>query len=121
MISSQSSHFLSLMLIVIQCGAFGRLLPSLIARPSKHARAVAYGPVSENEEVCPSKRAKGKEPDNEDEEVHLLKRTKGKEPDDEDEEVCLSKHAKGKEPVCLRADSSAGAGVAILEGCLVCL
>jgi hypothetical protein len=94
------------MLIVIQCGAFSGLLPSLITGPSKRARAVAYGPVSEDKEICPSKHAKGKEPDNEDEEVHLLKCTKGKEPDDKDEEVCSSKHAKGKEPACSRADSA---------------
>jgi hypothetical protein len=39
----------------------------------------------------------------------------------ENEEVRPLKYTKGREPARLRADSSAGAGVAIPEGCQICL
>jgi hypothetical protein len=68
---------------------------------------VAHGPISEDEEVRPSKCARPREPDDDDGEARPPKRVRARVPDDDDEEVRQPKRAR--------------AGAAVPEGCQVCL
>jgi hypothetical protein len=90
---SHSPHFSQLDVDCSQHDAFGGLLPGLVAGPSRRARAVVCGPVSEDKEVRPPKRARPRKPDD-DGEAHLPKRIRARLSDDDDEGVRLVKRVK---------------------------
>jgi hypothetical protein len=122
---SHLPHFSQLDVDYSQRGAFGGLLPGLVAGPSRRARAVARGPVSEDEEVRPPKRTRPREPDNDDGEARPPKRVRARAPDDDDEEVRPPKRVRARAPDDddeeVRQPKRAGAGAAIPEDCQVCL
>ena len=122
---SHPPHFSQLDVDCSQRSAFGGLLPGLVTGPSRRARAVARGPVSEDEEVRPPKHARPREPDDDDGESYPLKRIRARVSDNDDEEVRLLRCTKARAPNDddeeVRQPKRAGAGAAIPEGCRVCL
>ena len=122
---SHPPHFFQLDADCSQCHAFGGLLPGLVTEPLRRARAVARGPVSEDEEVRPLKRARPREPDDDDGEACRLKRVRARVSDNDDEELRLPKRARARAPHDddeeVRQPKRAGARVVIPEGCQVYL